>query len=259
VAPPLEVVVSAYPLAQLVSYVGGKAVHVVNLAPPGVPPQGLSLTPAQRATVRSAPLVIDVGGGYQPGVEAAAASAHRHLSVLPAISKQAQPYEFWLDPTLMGKAATIIGTVLVAADPRARTQFQNGAEDFESVTGSIESDFYSTLTECTTHDFVTPDNAFSRMASAFDLVDVAVDTNGVKKTAALVAQDSLPAVFTEVGVHSSEVQQVARTAGVPVKSLDPMEVSPAPGTGAMSYFAVMEDNLTALEGPLTCDTSENYA
>ena len=40
-APEPEVVTSSYALAQLTRYMGGKAVHVVNLAPPGVQPQGL--------------------------------------------------------------------------------------------------------------------------------------------------------------------------------------------------------------------------
>ena len=43
----MEVVVSAYPLAVLVSYVGGKAVKVVDLAPPGASPQDLALRPAR--------------------------------------------------------------------------------------------------------------------------------------------------------------------------------------------------------------------
>jgi ABC-type Zn uptake system ZnuABC Zn-binding protein ZnuA len=253
------VVVSAYPLAQLVSYLGGKALDVIDLAPPGARSQGLSLTPAQQSMVRAALLVIDVGDGYQPRVEAAAATAHRHISVLPAVSRQARPYEFWLDPYLMARAATVIAGALTTADPAEREQFQNGARDFQAVANSVESDFVNNFTQCARNEFVTADDAFGRMAASFDLADVAVTTTGVNKAVALVVQGSLPAVFSEIGVPSGAVQQVARDSRVSVKSLDPMEITPSAGTSALSYFSVMEEDLTALEGPLACDTSEDFA
>ena len=258
-AAPLEVVVSAYPLAVLVHYVGGKSVKVVDLAPPGAPPQDLFLSPEQVNMVRSAPLVIDVGDGYQPRVEAVAAGARRHLSLLPALSSTAQPYQFWLDPSLMGKAAALVAQALGAADAAAKSQFKNGSQDFQSVVGSIESDLESTFSDCSRQVFVTSDDAFGRFAARYDLNDVAVSAKGVEKAAALVTENSLPDVFSELGVPAGAVQKVAQATGVGVKSLDPMEVAPSIGGPApLSYFAVMEEDLTALEVPLACDTSDNY-
>ncbi|HUC14614.1 MAG TPA: zinc ABC transporter substrate-binding protein [Acidimicrobiales bacterium] len=253
---PIEVVVSAYPLAQLTSYVGGAAVHVVDLAPPGAQPQGLSLGATQRDEIEHAAVVIDVGDGYQPDVESAASSTRRHLSVLPKVSKQPRPYEFWLDPYLMAGAATAIAQVLAGAEPAERSVFEDGSRNFGAVANSIESDLVSTFTDCTRNEFITSDNAFERLASSFDLTDVAVDTTGVEKTVALVRANSLPTVFSEVGVPSGQVQDVATSAGVTLKSLDPMELAPSPtGAAPPSYFGVMEDDLTALEGPLACDTT----
>ena len=79
---------------------------------------------------------------------------------------------------------------------------------------SIESDFVSTFTYCNRNEFVTSDGAFQRLAASFDLVDVAVDATGVKKSAEIVRQDSLPTVFSEVGVPSVLLQQVAKSAGL---------------------------------------------
>jgi ABC-type Zn uptake system ZnuABC Zn-binding protein ZnuA len=257
-APQPQVVTSSYALAQLTSYIGGKAVHVVNLAPPGVQPRGLRLTPSGREAVERAALVVDVGDGYQPQVESAAKSARRHLSVLPRLSKQARPFEFWLDPFLMAKAAVLIANELVAVDPAARQEFRNGARNFQSVAVSIESDFVSTFTDCNRNEFVTSDGAFQRLASSFDLVDVAVDAIGVKKSAEIVRQDSLPTVFSEVGVPSGLLQKVAKSARATIASLNPLELTPAVGGPApLSYFAVMEYDLTALENPLACDASGN--
>jgi zinc transport system substrate-binding protein len=249
-------VTSAFALAQLTSYIGGKAIQVVNLAPPGVQPHGLHLTPAGRAAIGRSALVIDVGDGYQPQVEAAAGSARRHLPVLPELSKQAQPFEFWLDPYLMAKAAVLVADALVAVDRAGRRAFENGSRNFQSVAVSIESDFESTFTGCTRNEFVTSDGAFQRLAASFNLIDVAVDTTGVKKSTDIVRRYSLPAVFSEVGVPSGLVQQVARSARARVASLNPLEVTPSTGGPApLSYFSVMEYDLTALENPLACDTS----
>lgn len=249
-----EVVTSAYALAQLTTYIGGKDVRVVDLAPAGQQPQGLHLTPSGRAAVKGAALVIDVGDGYQPQVEAVAKSARRQLSLLPKLSKQARPFEFWLNPYLMAKAATLIAKELAVVDPAGRTEFRDGSRNFQSVALSIESDFESTFSDCTGDEFVTSDSAFQRLASSFDLVDVAVDTTGVEKAAAIVRQQSLSTVFSEVGVPSGQVQAVARSAGARIASLDPLELAPSPyGPAPLSYFAVMEYDLTALEGPLACD------
>ncbi len=251
-----EVVTSAYALAQLTSYIGGKAINVVDLAPAGVQPQGLALTPSDRAAIKRAAVVLDVGDGYQPQVEAAASSARRHLSVLPEISKHPQPYEFWLDPYLMAKAAVLIANELTTVDPAGRRVFGDGSRNFQSVALSIESDFESTFSDCGRTEFVTADGAFGRMATSFDLVDVAVDATGVKKSATIVQQNSLPAIFSEMGVPSGLLQQVARSTGARVTSLNPLELAPPEGGPApLSYFAVMEFDLTALEGPLACDTT----
>ena len=62
-------------------------------------------------------------------------------------------------------------------------------------------------------------------------------------------QYSLPTVFSEIGVPSGPLQEVAKSAGASVASLNPLELTPPPGAAPLSYFAVMEYDLTALEGP----------
>ncbi|MGC8626735.1 MAG: metal ABC transporter substrate-binding protein [Acidimicrobiales bacterium] len=253
----IDVVVSAYPLAQLTSYIGGRDVQVDDLAPPGSAPENLKLTQLQLKEVARAPLLVDVGDGYQPQVEAAP-TRHR-LSLLPAVSGEAQPYQFWLDPALMGRAADVLAQALAKADPAGRAQFYNGARDFRSVVSSLESDYQSGFSTCNTTDFVTADNAFERMARSYDLVDIAVDSTGTQEAAALVKKYAIPVVFAETGAPAGAVQRVATEAGVPLKTLDPMEVAPkAKALASQSYFTTMEDNLSTIEEALSCDTSANY-
>lgn len=256
----LAVVATVWPVAQLAQYIGGRYVKVTDLAAGAVPPQGLSLSAADRSAVASAGLVIDVGEGYQPALERAAVSARHHLSLLPVLSSTTLPYEFWLDPTLMSHAAVAMGKAMEAADPAAKAHFADGVRDFQSVAQSVSSDYVNSLSTCNRHQFMTTDDAFGRLAARFDLQDLSVQVLGQKKAVALVAKDHLPSVFTEEGVSSGPLQVVASTAAVTVKTLNPMEETPLSGTARdNSYFSVMEDNLQALEGPLACDTSEVFS
>jgi ABC-type Zn uptake system ZnuABC Zn-binding protein ZnuA len=232
-------------------------VQVADLAPPRAQPQGLRLGTAQRREIGQAGLLIEVGDGYQPQVEQA--SAKLRLALLPALSAQPYPYEFWLDPTLAGRAATLVANALTRADPAGRAQFQNGARDFQALVSSLNADYESSLSTCSGDRFVTSDDAFGRLAATYNLVEVAVSTSGERATAALVTKDRVPVVFSEVGVATGPVERAAQAAGVPVKSLDPLEVAPSPTEDRpATYFDVMENDLTALEGALACDTTSNY-
>jgi zinc transport system substrate-binding protein len=256
---PVEVVASVYPLAQMASYIGGKDIRVVDLAAPGVQPEGLQLTTAQLRTISTAPLLLDVGYGYQPQVETA--PARRRLSLLPALTKRARPYQFWLDPSLMFRAAPLVAKALAAVDPdpAAQAQFANGARDLQSVASSLESDFQANFSQCAQSDFVSADGAFQRMAIAYGLTDISIAAVGVSRAAALVAADHIPIIFSESGIPSGPVLQVAQATGVPVKVLDPLEIAPpSQGPAPESYFTVMERDLTTIEDALACDTSADY-
>ena len=183
---PLEVVVSAYPLAVLVGYLGGKAVKVVDLSGAGATPQDLVLAPAQRRLISSAALVIDVGGGYQPRVEAAPGSARRHLSLLPAVSSVGTALRVLARPGLDGQGRHPRRRRPDAVDPGAKRQFDDASQDFQSVIGSIESDLESTFPGCSRQVFVTADGAFGRFAASFGLTDVAVAPRDARRAAALV-------------------------------------------------------------------------
>ena len=179
--------------------------QVVDLAPPGAQPQGLRLSAAQRREIGEAGLLIDVGDGYQPQVEQARAKLR--LALLPALSARPGPYEFWLDPSLAGRAASLVAKALARADPAGRPQFQNGARDFQALVSSLNADYESSMSTCSGDRFVTSDDAFERLAATYNLVEVAVSTSGAGTVAALVTKDRIPVVFSEVGVPTGPARQ----------------------------------------------------
>src|SRR4051794_22569524 len=69
---PVDVVAAFYPLAEAATVVGGSDVHVTNLTPPGAEPHDLEPTTRQVDQIQQADVIIDMGRGFQPGVETAA-------------------------------------------------------------------------------------------------------------------------------------------------------------------------------------------
>src|SRR4051794_17663680 len=111
----VDVVASFYPLAEAAAVVGGPAVHVTNLTKPGVEPHDLEPTTRQVDALLDADLVIDMGRGFQPGVEDV--TKHRDtgttLTVLDAVTVHAgaDPH-VWLDPVTMRAIADAVHDAL---------------------------------------------------------------------------------------------------------------------------------------------------
>src|SRR3954451_9834960 len=95
----MPVVASFYPIAWAVQQVGGDRVTVTNLTPAGAEPHDLELTPDQIDEVLDAQVVFELGRGFQPAVEDAAAQRDGPtVQLLPRGTKDAH---IWLDPVRM--------------------------------------------------------------------------------------------------------------------------------------------------------------
>src|ERR687898_1848344 len=69
------VVAAFYPLAWAAERIGGDAVEVTNLTPPGAEPHDIELSARDVERIRDADLVVYLGQSFQPGVEEAAEDA----------------------------------------------------------------------------------------------------------------------------------------------------------------------------------------
>jgi ABC-type Zn uptake system ZnuABC Zn-binding protein ZnuA len=263
--PALRVVVSAFPLVQLVKDVGGSHVQVDDLAPDGVLPQDLSLSSAGRSEIASAAVVIDIGDGFQPQVEAAAAKSAHHLSLVPAVGTSA--YQFWLDPKLMTKAAGLVAATLSQADPAAAASFQAGVRDLQSSDSSIDVDIRNNLSDCAHKTIVTADDAFAVFASEYGLVDVAVNPardpvrtplaplSQMKTVAAVVRQQQVKEVLSEPFEPAGLVEEVAALTNVQVHPIDPFQtISPGQDPLTTTYFNRMLTIETTLVSALSCES-----
>jgi len=103
----LAVVAGFYPLAFLVDEIGGPAVRVIDLTPPGVEPHDVELTALQVARVEDAALVVYLHG-LAPAVDSAVKDARRRLDVAAVASPHRGDPHVWLDPQrMMAMARTV--------------------------------------------------------------------------------------------------------------------------------------------------------
>ncbi len=73
--------VSLYPISEIVQRVGGSAVEVVNLTPPGTDAHDVELTAKQVQRLEKSDVVFYFGDNFQPGTE----KAIKNLAAIPAV------------------------------------------------------------------------------------------------------------------------------------------------------------------------------
>jgi zinc transport system substrate-binding protein len=256
-APTLTVVTAAFPLAQAVSEIAQGKVDVVDLAPAGGNPADLTLTAEQVAQVRSAGVVVEVGGSYQPALTQAAAGRPNVVDLLPALG--GTDPDVWLDPVLMQRVTPLIGAAMIKAEPVAATVFKDGEQDFDAELQSVAIDYEGTLTDCPDKTIVTPDDAFTRTAAEYGFTDLVVGASNTPTTAEVASATSAiraaspHTVFTEPWAANGTVEAAAAAAHVPVRSIDALAGPPPQGwPGGSTYFDLIEQDLSSLGDALQC-------
>ncbi|HET9076820.1 MAG TPA: metal ABC transporter substrate-binding protein [Acidimicrobiales bacterium] len=260
-APVLRVVTGLYPLARAATLIGQDKVSVTDVVPAGANPFGYRLGPAQVAAVHRAGLAVEIGGGFQPSFESAAAGARAVAVLGPAGSgATGRPGGYvWLDPASMGRAVTALAAAMEHADPGATALYRRNAASLQAQISSLGIDYSSTLATCPDPTLIGPDGAFGAMAGSYGLRFMAVGARpSPAATAAAVAALRGPgpaAVVAEPWVDNSGVAAVAATASARVHQLDTLAGAPSGGwpPGA-DYFSLMEQNLGTLSGALGCAT-----
>ncbi len=258
-APVLSVVTGLWPLANLVQDIGGDKVAVDDPIPPGIDPLTYRPSAPVLRIVRSAGLVIDAGGGLQPGFEQAARGAQQSLSVATQLGA-ASPY-VWLDPTMMEKAVTAVTDAMAAADPQAGPLFRRNAGGVGAALESLKIDYSTTLSSCPGDTMVTPDRAFTDMASEFGLTQLVVGPRPspavVSATTGRIQAGSSVALVSEPWVDNNGIRAVAAASSTKITALDTLAGTPTrPPSGHDPYTQLMEQNLGHLSAALGCNNNE---
>ncbi|MGH9166179.1 MAG: metal ABC transporter substrate-binding protein [Acidimicrobiales bacterium] len=264
----LDVVASFYPVAEAAARVGGDQVRVTNLTPAGTEPHDLELTPSQIDQLEDADLVVYLGRGFQPGVQAVAERRSgptldllEGAGVGPAAGGGTVDPHFWLDPTLLSRAAAAIEAELAALAP-VGAAVHSAAERYRQELAALDGRLEAGLAGCRRKDIVTSHAAFAYLARRYGLIQRPVaglspesepDARRLDELADLIARTGTTTVFSETLASPRVARALAREEGVATAVLDPIEgLTAADLEAGADYAAVMDRNLAILRAALDC-------
>lgn len=267
----ISVVTSFYPLAYAAQRVGGDAVTVTNLTPPGVEPHDLELAPEALELVASADVVVYLSGGFQPVVEEAVEAEATGVTVDVALRSDASsdasgvtegdPH-IWLDPALYADIVDRLATALVETRAADAEIFRANARELEAQLDELAGAFRLGLAECETRTMITNHAAFGYLAAAYDLDQQAIsgsspesepDPARIAELVKVARETDATTIFAEDLLSAEVAEILAAEAGLSTALLSPLEgLTEAQIVAGDDYLSVMRRNLETLRDGLDC-------
>lgn len=269
----LRVVASFFPAAEAAARIGGERVEVTNLTPAGAEPHDLELTTDQVDQLEDADLVLFVGEGFQPAIEAAIRRRNGpSINMLDGLSLRETVSEgeskgkldlhFWLDPLLMVDAAEQIEDSMSDLDPSGAEQFQSNADQYRRTLRDLDAEFAAGLAQCKRREIVTTHAAFGYLTKRYGLVQQSIsglspesepDAEVFAKLTSLIRSKGVTTVFSETLGASDPAAALAREAGVQTAVLHTIETLTRDELDdRKDYATVMRGNLATLRKALDC-------
>jgi zinc transport system substrate-binding protein len=265
--PPITVLAAFGVLSNLVGEVAGGGAVVTSLAGPGVEAHDLELSPDQVQAVIDVDLVVYVGNGFQPSLEAALRRRKKPTLELLAMVEPLKvdggidPH-FWLDPLRYAKAAGAIGAALAEVAPESKSTFQSTAVNVATASVSLDQEYLTGLKGCAGKDLITAHTAFGYLATRYGLNQIGVvglspeaEPSGqrLQELVELIKVHHVTTVFSEELFSSRVADTLAREAKVKTILLSPIETfSPKEVADNVGYVAKMRNNLARLRLGLGC-------
>ncbi|MFM8240604.1 MAG: metal ABC transporter substrate-binding protein [Actinomycetota bacterium] len=254
------VVAAFYPLAYAAQQVGGDAIDVIDLTPPGAEPHDLELTAQQVAQIAEADLVLYIPG-FQPAVDEAVAqqAGDRALDVTQGIDLIPGDPHVWLDPLNMTTIGNSIADRFGTSLPDLADNVEAGAQQLSASMTALNGEWLAGTRSCTIRDLVVSHEAFGYLARAYGFTQVGIaglspdsepSPARLAEVAALVKDRGVTTIYYETLVDPKIAQTVAAEAGATTAVLDPLEGLPEGSDG--NYVSVMTDNLAQVRTGQAC-------
>lgn len=267
----ISIVASFYPLAYAAERVGGEAITVINLTPPGVEPHDLELTPEGLELIASADVVVHLSGGFQPAVEKAIEAEATGVVVdaagagsggSGALGSTDDDPHIWLDPALYAGIVEVVSIALAEVRTLDAETFAANARQLEADLDDLAEAFRLGLAECATRTMITNHAAFGYLAAAYDLDQQAISGSSpesepnperIAELVDLANRTGTTTVFAEDLLPSDAAETLAAEAGLEIAVLSPLEgLSEAQIAAGDDYLSVMRRNLETLRDGLVC-------
>lgn len=273
----MTVVVSIFPIYDLVRRVAGTDADVTLLLQPGHNEHHFDPTPKDVENAAKAKLGVMVGLGLDPWMEKLVHDAAPTARVLklgdrvptrkisqdsigaddgepdePDEAKGATDPHCWMDPTRAQLMVRAIAEELGRVDSAHTLGYRQRAEDLDKVLVDLDKEAETRTKALTNKGFVTFHGSFGYFADRYKLNIIAViepfpgsEPTGeyITKVLAGIQSKKVPALFSEPQLDARPAQVLANEAKIPLGVLDPV----GGGPDADSYEKMIRFDLTSLE------------
>ena len=256
----VHVTASFYPLAYVAEQVGGDRVTVTDLTPQGGHAHELELSPHEATDLSHADLVVHLGGGFQPAVDAAVQSAGvpalDGMAAIPDAQLREGDPHVWLNPLILAEISDQTATKLAEVDPEGAETYQQNAKELRAQLEELNAEYTDALAGCEGETVVTSHEAFGYLADAYGLRQEGVtginpeaepSPKRIREIKDVLQEAGAKTVFLESG--DATQQQLGDTLGVEVGELNTLETGAPEG---QDYLDVMRSNLANLQSGLDC-------
>lgn len=277
----LKVVTTLFPLYDFARNVGGDAIDVSLLLPPGVEPHSFEPRPEDMMTVAKADIFIYTNRGMEPWAEkllsgvtkngkpvqieagkgarysnTAATTGHDHKG-------GAKDPHIWLDVANAMLMIDNIANALAEGLPAKKDLFNTNAAAYKMRLKAVDDSFRTGLADCNTREFIHGGHyAFTYLAERYNLhyisaYGVSADSEpSPKKMMELIdtiRRHKLKSVFYEELLSPAVARSVAEETGASLLKLHGIHnITREELESKTSYIDLMEQNLTALRKGLVC-------
>lgn len=281
----INVAASFYPIAEIVSRVGGTDVKVIALTPPGEGAHDVQLTAKSLDQLTSAQIVFYISDGFQPDIEKAVSSLPGSVStvdllaslqLLPIVAQLAgtegdtdgevltsgKDPHVWLDPANMVTMARTVADALATQSPALSATFSSNASAYISELETLGNDIDTTLANCESRALVTSHRAFAYLAKRANLDQVAISgvnpeeepsAKSLEAIAAFAVKQKVSTIFFETLLPADLAKTLADKVGATADLLDPIEgLNSEDIANGSTYITVQRDNLKRIAIGLRC-------
>jgi zinc transport system substrate-binding protein len=270
----VRVVASLHPVASLVREIGGEAVSVRTLLPPGAHPDSYEATPRVAEALAGADLVVRVGGAVDDWLGGRGAAPE--LVLTQGMTLRGRDHDHgqgrrqgsgnshvWLDPILVrDELLPRLTARLSELAPDAASDMGVRADAFADSLTALDAEIRGMLQDARTRVFVSAHPAWIYFADRYDLEEIGVlhpspgSEVGPRELARLVdtaRRRGGAAVIAEPQLGRAGVDALARELAVRVEIADPVGGDGLEGRD--DYLSLMRYNARAFARALGSDRS----
>jgi zinc transport system substrate-binding protein len=277
----LKVVATIFPLYDFVRTVGGDAVDLHLLLPPGTEPHSFEPRPEDMMTVAKADIFIYTNSGMEPWAEKLLSGITRNGKPVKIEAGQGARYinaadskghahkdgakdpHIWLDIANAMQMIDTIANALAEGIPAKKELFRVNAAAYKARLKTVDDRFRAELANCDTREFIHGGHfAFAYLAERYNLnyisaYGVSADSEpSPKKMMELIdtiRRHKLKSVFYEELLSPAVARSVAAETGATLLKLHGIHnITRQELESNTSYTELMEQNLAALRKGLVC-------